>query len=352
MLFNKSRKMNSERLGQIVECSASEVYIFDAEDFRFLLVNRGARENLGLSESELARLHPWDIKPEFSEHAFKDFVVPLLAGEVQTLEFETLHQRQDGTCYDVAVRLQLISSEDQPVFFAAIQDITEQKRMRASLEEASRKLDAILNNTTMAVFMMDDRQHCSFMNKAAEELTGYRFEETLGRPLHDVIHHTYPDGRPFPIEECAIDRAFPENSQTQGEEIFVHKDGSFYPVGFTASPMKNEEGKTIGTIIEARNIEEEIQAREAMERFNEELKKRVDEAIAEREALEAQLVQAQKMEAIGQLTGGIAHDFNNLLQVIGGNLQLIKQDRHLGLHNATRVENALLGVDRGAKLAQ
>jgi len=109
----------------------------------------------------------------------------------------------------------------------------------------------------MAVFLMDERQHCVFMNKAAETLTGYKFHETTGRPLHEVIHHTYPDGSPFPLSECAIDRAFPERAGTQGEEIFVHKDGSFYPVAFTASPIRDDGATVIGTVVEARNISEE-----------------------------------------------------------------------------------------------
>jgi two-component sensor histidine kinase len=72
--------------------------------------------------------------------------------------------------------------------------------------------------------------------------------------LHDVIHHTRPDGSPFPPAECAIDRAFPENHQQEGDEVFVHKDGSFYPVAFTASPIRDQAAKTVGTIVEVRDI--------------------------------------------------------------------------------------------------
>jgi PAS domain S-box-containing protein len=132
------------------------------------------------------------------------------------------------------------------------------------LEQTTRRLDAIINNTKMAIFMMDDRQQCAFMNKAAEELTGYTFEETLGRPLHDVIHHTRPDGQPYPIADCPIDRSFPEANQVEGEETFVHKDGHFYPVAFIASPVRDEDGKTIGTVIEARNVEREKAQDEAV----------------------------------------------------------------------------------------
>ena len=110
---------------------------------------------------------------------------------------------------------------------------------------------------------MDDRQYCLFMNRAAEDLTGYTFAETEGRTLHNVIHHTRPDGSPFPLSECAIDRAFPEKAGTQGEEVFVHKDGSFYPVAFTASPIEDDQAQVIGTIIEVREISEERRSEEA-----------------------------------------------------------------------------------------
>jgi PAS domain S-box-containing protein len=255
--------MTSERLGRLVEEAASEVYVFSADDFRFRLVNRGARENLGYTMAELAALTPWDLKPAISRDEFIELVKPLLSGELGRLDFETVHRRKDGTDYDVAVKLQVFDEHGDKVFFAAIQDITARRKIETDLREVSMRLDAILANTTMAVFLMDERQHCVFMNKAAEDLTGYAFEEVAGRPLHDVIHHTYPDGSPFPLSECVIDRAFPENAGTQGEEVFVRKDGSFYPVAFTASPVQDHEAKVIGTIIEVRDISEAKRLEEA-----------------------------------------------------------------------------------------
>jgi PAS domain S-box-containing protein len=80
-----------------------------------------------------------------------------------------------------------------------------------------------------------------------------------GRPLHYFVHHTRPDGTPYPLEECPIDRALPENNQEQGEDIFVHKDGHFYPVAFTASPLR-EGGVALGTVIEVRDTTEEKRA--------------------------------------------------------------------------------------------
>lgn len=132
----------------------------------------------------------------------------------------------------------------------------------AAHRNASRRLDAILNNTRMAVFLMDERQQCAYANAAAELLTGYSLAEMQGRPLHDIVHHKKPDGSHYPIEECPIDRAFPERAQMSGEELFVARDGSFYPVAFTASPLLDDDGLPIGTVIEARNIAAEKAADE------------------------------------------------------------------------------------------
>lgn len=119
-------------------------------------------------------------------------------------------------------------------------------------------LQDVCNNATVALFVMDDRQWCVYMNPAAEILTGYRLEEVQGGPLHDFIHHTRPDGTHYPLHECPIDRAAPENMQERGEEIFVHRDGSFYPVQFTASPV-HRHGEVVGTVIEVQDARPRLQ---------------------------------------------------------------------------------------------
>ncbi|WP_340588757.1 HWE histidine kinase domain-containing protein [Erythrobacter alti] len=117
----------NERLGRIVEASVSEAFVFSGENFRFELVNRGARTNLGYTLQELKVLTPWDLKPEYTEEQFRDFVIPLQRGEVPELSFETVHQRKDGTHYDVEVCLQFFKAPDN-AFFASINDITARKQ--------------------------------------------------------------------------------------------------------------------------------------------------------------------------------------------------------------------------------
>ncbi|HEX8830014.1 MAG TPA: PAS domain-containing protein [Longimicrobium sp.] len=118
------------------------------------------------------------------------------------------------------------------------------------------QLETVAENATLALFIMDEHQRCTYMNRAAEELTGFRLEELQGKALHYYVHHTRPDGTPYPLEECPIDQAFPQGMRESGEETFVHRDGHFYPVAFTASPIRRD-GRAVGTIIEVRGIGEE-----------------------------------------------------------------------------------------------
>ena len=177
-------------------------------------------------------------------------------------------------------------------FIGSVIDVEERRRAEEASRETSRRLDAILANTREAVFLMDERQHCVFANAAAEKLTGYPFERMNGRPLHDVVHHKKPDGSHYPLEECQIDRAFPERAQMSGEELFVAPNGGFYPVAFTASPVLDDAGRPIGTVIEARNIADE-KAEAARQRFRLELVDRL------RVETDPRAIMAAAVEALG-----------------------------------------------------
>jgi PAS domain S-box-containing protein len=125
---------------------------------------------------------------------------------------------------------------------------------------------SITDNATTAIFMMDHKSRCTFMNPAAEQMTGFKFEEVKGGILHDFIHHHHPDGRPYPMPDCPIDRALPEHFEVRDhEDVFIRKNGEFFPVLCNARVIYKE-GKAVGTVIEVRDTTKERAAAEALRR--------------------------------------------------------------------------------------
>jgi len=135
-----------------------------------------------------------------------------------------------------------------------------------ALEDQSRLLTTVTENAASALFMMDEQGRPTYMNQAAAEITGYTLDEIRARPLHDAIHHIRPDGSPYPIEECPIDRAIlQERTVEPYEDLFVRKDGSFFPVRAAASPIFRD-GQPVGTVVEFRDITDERRTQEELAR--------------------------------------------------------------------------------------
>jgi PAS domain S-box-containing protein len=145
----------STRLGRIVEQSLNEIYVFDTESLRLLLVNLGARKNLGHSNAELMKLTPYDLKPEFTRESFDELLQPLRDGiREQTIFFAT-HERKDGSTYPIEVCLQLMKSETPPVFVEFVQDITGQRGLQQAVVESDKKLRQALANAGHAIWEWD-----------------------------------------------------------------------------------------------------------------------------------------------------------------------------------------------------
>ena len=130
------------RLGHIVEASLNEIYVFAADTLRFTIVNRSAAANLGYSVAELETMTPVDIKPLYDKSMFARLIEPLRAGEIERLRFQTVHQRKDGSRYDVEIMLHLSDAVSAAEYVAVVQDVTERNRLLAAFQQAQ-KMDAI-----------------------------------------------------------------------------------------------------------------------------------------------------------------------------------------------------------------
>jgi PAS domain S-box-containing protein len=128
------------------------------------------------------------------------------------------------------------------------------------------------------VYGLDCDGLTTFVNPAAVRMLGWPAEELIGRPMHATLHHSHPDGSPFPREECPIYAAFNDGQVHHVEnEVFWRKDGTCFPVEYTSTPIR-EDGKPTGAVVVFWDITQRKQAEERLRR-----------ALAEVESLKTQL---------------------------------------------------------------
>ncbi|MFC3690942.1 hybrid sensor histidine kinase/response regulator [Chenggangzhangella methanolivorans] len=202
---------------------------------------------------------------------------------------------------------------------------------RASDRRARRDDDALyaayLDNTTDGVFVVS----CTPGRPILVETVNRTMERALGisrlvmrsRKISDILPRETSERLEGAIEACAM------SGESARYEQVTELDGEERVFEIALSPVSSSDGRTVRVVGSARDL-------------------------TERRKSEQQLRQAQKMEAVGQLTGGVAHDFNNLLQVVKGNLELLASELAAVMTPSIerRLRDATAGADRGAKLTR
>ncbi len=227
-----------------------------------------------------------------------DMLQALWVGHGALLNRTIAAQTLDGRNLTVILSMVIPGANDEyhSVPVSAL-DVSADLNLRRREEE----LGLILASTGEGIFGMDLDGKCTFVNRAALRMLGYPDEgEVLGRDMHALIHHSCRDGVPNAPEECPILRTCSEGTPVHGEdEALWRADGTSFPADYRSYPMLRE-GTAVGTVVTFTDI-------------------------TQRKDRDAQLLQAQKMEVVGQLTGSIAHDFNNLLTILLTNLHFLEE---------------------------
>ncbi len=197
------------------------------------------------------------------------------------------------------------------------------------LQLANQYLQNIMESMTDALVVVSPDGTIHMINKATIKLTGYTEKELLGKPVDVIL------GEDLRINGTKItDLVKREEVVSNIETTFLSKDGRRVPVLFSGSAMHSGEGSISGLVFVAVDITERKRAEKALKK------------------VQAQLLQSQKMEAIGQLAGGIAHDFNNLLTSIIGNSNLLMMKMAADEPLRAYVDQILSSAESAAKLTQ
>jgi len=122
-------------------------------------------------------------------------------------------------------------------------------RSEASVREGEARVRLLLDSTGEGIYGIDMQGRCTFCNAAGLELLGFADAgAVLGRNMHELIHHSRPDGTPYPVQDCGIYRAFSSDEPYRDEDVFWRADGSSFPVEYRSHPIRSD-GRTLGAVV-------------------------------------------------------------------------------------------------------
>ncbi|MBA2943474.1 PAS domain S-box protein [Paenibacillus sp. CGMCC 1.16610] len=267
-------------------------------DGEVLSANHGLESLLGLGRENTTTSFIPMISPPDLLKALHHFQVAS-AGMPQNFEAAFIHQ--NGIPIPSNVTFVPTKVDGQVVgIYAILKDLTEVKEQKKVIDKLYKQNQLILNSVSEGIYGIDMSGRTIFWNQAAEAITGWKVDEMLGRQIHNLIRPEKADGTPFSREESPVlNTILNRDAPIMREDLFWRKDGTAFPVEFMSSPILEEKGHILGTVITFKDITELKKTQEL-------------------------LIKSDKLSAVGQLAAGVAHEIRNPLTALKGFLQLLK----------------------------
>jgi len=308
------------------------IYMLDADGY-VASWNPGAQRFKGYTAAEILGAHfSRFYTPEDQAAGLPARVLRTAATEGR-FEAEGWRVRKDGSQFWAHIVIDPILAPDGDVigYAKVTRDLTERRRAEEELKLSEQRFRHLVQAVTdYAIYMLDPQGYVTNWNSGAQRIKGYPPEEIIGQ--HFSTFYTEQDrARGLPGESLEKARS---TGRFEHEGILVRKDGTRFWAHVVIDAIRDERGEIIGYAKVTRDITERKEAEAALAQANEEL------------------MQSQKLEAIGRLTGGVAHDFNNLLMAISGSLELLRKRVPSDERLLRLVDNAMQGIQRGATLTQ
>ena len=293
-------KQANAYLENIFENSPDAIGIVDRYG-KFIKWNKMAAELYGYTFEELLGKSSFDLYADRNE---LNTMLQHLRQEGSVRKWEIQMQRKDGSIVPFEMSITLLRDSDNRTLGSVSvarnlseirkvlvelqmsneqlsQEVAVRKRAEEEVRRLSRQNQLILNAAGEGIIGLDLLGRIILINPAGAAIIGYEIDELVGKDLHELAHHSKPDGSRYPLHECPIYQSLSSGIiRRDREEVFWKKNGSSCHVAFSSTPIM-ERGLIVGAVITFRDITKHKSAQEKLNKYREHLKKVVDKLTSE-----------------------------------------------------------------------
>ena len=246
----------------IIENLEEGVAVLNAEGV-IVSANQSAEKLLGLTIKQLQgrtsldprwrSVHEDGTAMPGSEHAPQQVLRTKKAYKNQTMGIH----KPNGDLTWLTVNAQpMMDGDELTGVVVSFFDITNSNKIKEALEQQLQVTKTITEIASSCLFLIDSHGIVTYMNPAATRVTGYSATEAIGQPMHVLVHHSHPDGRPYPEAECPLVHTYRDGLLSPlHEDVFYRKDGTTFPALITGTPIPEKNGVR-STVVEFRDIKE------------------------------------------------------------------------------------------------
>jgi len=258
---------SEDRFRSLVESATDAIIVANGQGL-IISWNRAASKIFGYTDEEVTGQPLTLLMPARYRHGNEQGLARMQStgkGRVMGSVIELHGLKKNGTEFPIELSLASWKNTENTYYSGIIRDISERKKVEQALGKLQRQHSLILTQAGEGIYGLDRDGLTTFINSAAAQLLGYDPDELAGRPMHQVLHHSKPDGSPYPIEQCPIYGALRDGLVHRvSTEVFWRKDQTSLPVEYVSTPIVEQETVT-GAVVVFRDITERQEAERAVQ---------------------------------------------------------------------------------------